>query len=570
MTNPLPLIVSETPVPRGPFKPEASRSPSVATVYATGTGDVVSFQGKPVGWWQRSRSAFQTRYDVDMREHHRTVELRSKPLPSRGDVYFFIATVDVSFRVHDPEEIVRRGVQDALPLVYGHLVHVFRSITRGFDIEQSTEAEEAIRRRFAGEVRLQQGITILGVAPQLRPDEAASEFLKAKVEAVRELERNKLKQQVAVQDAINQAQLGEIGQMARLKAAQNEHAALAKGPLTAMDMAREHLVRHPEDTEKVMRLLMEHESAMLEREDANNVRTTEFVKFMMQQGNMHPGDFEPFLAGAANRMGVGGPTAGPAIAAPPGTSTWGAEPAAEQPAPVILQQDPATKVWRPADGVQPVYLLVDESANARPYLDDLTDGLRTLLDGLTHAPEVAPAIRLSVLGYAGQVAMRRQLGEVDAGSQAPWITSQGGAVSYTNTFESLLSQITPDVEALKEQGLKVLRPIVFVLAASPAAESDAWLAAHRRLVDTTSHRYAPYIIACGVGDAPATLVSRIATNPEFGFVMAPGSDAHTAIEQYWQALLRNVLASGRSLIEGRPQLAFEAPPSFQPAGHPSH
>jgi len=66
-------------------------------------------------------------------------------------------------------------------------------------------------------------------------------------------------------------------------------------------------------------------------------------------------------------------------------------------------------VWKPADGVQPVYVLVDESTNARPYIGELSDGVRGLLDALRQAPDVAPAIRLSVLGYADQVMTRLPL-----------------------------------------------------------------------------------------------------------------------------------------------------------------
>jgi uncharacterized protein YegL len=209
--------------------------------------------------------------------------------------------------------------------------------------------------------------------------------------------------------------------------------------------------------------------------------------------------------------------------------------------------------------------MIDESAAARPYIGDLSDGIRGLLGTLAQSPDVSPAIRLSVLGFADGVAVRLPLDEITAGSQSPWLTTRGEA-DYANAFETLLDQITPDIEGLKQQGLKVLRPVVFLLSASAPADDGGWRNQHRRLVDTGTHRYAPGIVAYGVGEASPRIISEIATRPEFGYVMDSGADVHTAIGKYWQALVRDILASGRSLISGNPALVVEPPAGFRLAG----
>jgi uncharacterized protein YegL len=560
MTQPLPLILASMPVQR---TRTVGRDPNVAVVYATGGGDVKSFGGRPLPWKQLAFGPYRTRYDVDIRDQRRTAELRSKPLPSRGGRYSFIATVEVCFRVHDPAEVVRRGLQDAMPVVYGALYQRFRAITPAFAMNQWMQAEDAIRQAFAAEVPLPEGITIFDVSPRLRPDEYAAR-----------LAADAASHDASMQEALHKAQLGGVEQAARIKATENERAAMGSRPLSAADMAWEHLARHPEDTTVVLKMLADHEQAIVERQDVHIQRNTELIKFFISQGLMQPGDADRYLDPIAGQIGLGAPApaiqagaaswAHPPVLPPPAAPAVTAQPAGK-PSPVVLEQDPVTKVWKPADGVQPVYVLVDESTNARPYIGELSDGVRGLLDALRQAPDVAPAIRLSVLGYADQVMTRLPLEAIDGSIQSPWLTARGEA-SYANAFETLLDRIAPDIEALKQQQLKVLRPVVFLLSAGAPADDGVWATPYGRLVDPGAHRYAPNIVACGVGDAPARLISSIATRPEFGYVMAPGTDVKAAIEQYWQTLVRNVIASGRSLINGTPELAVELPPGFRLAG----
>ncbi|AGL18926.1 hypothetical protein [Actinoplanes sp. N902-109] len=580
MSIPLNLIISESKVERGLLNAEPPTRPNIAVVYSTGAGQVASFGGRPLKRSEQLFSQYRFRYDVDMSDHRRRAELRSTPLPARGDYYFFVATVDVMFRVHDPVEIVRRAVHDPLPIVYGHIAGRLWNITRGFDIEDSAKAESAARQAFSQPVTLPEGLQIGGVSVQLLPDAQASDYLQKKRAAERALQTGDAEHQVNVQKAMQQAQLSQMAQVHQLQARQAELTAMGNGPLSAHEMARRHLAGNPQDTAHVMHLLMEHERAMIERQDGTNQRVTDFVKFMMQSGVIPPGDFDRFIGAAAGQLGLpGGPpaalTAGagwshapvlPPAGPQPVVPAQAGPPVAEKPEAVILQQDPATKVWRPADGVQPMYLMVDESTAAAPYISDLSDGVRGLLGTLAQASDIAPAIRLSVLGFADGVATRLPLDQVTAASQSPWLITRGDA-DYAGAFETLLDQITPDIEALKQQGLKVLRPVVFLLSAS-APGDDGWRAQHRRLVDPAGHRYAPGIVAYGVGEAAAPVVAAMATRPEFGYVMTAGTDVHTAIDQSWRALSRDIIAAGRALVSGSPALTVQPPTGFRLAGEP--
>ncbi|WP_433686989.1 vWA domain-containing protein [Micromonospora carbonacea] len=577
MNRQLPLIVGEAPVHRGLLAVTQPTTPSRAVVYATAAGELTSFDGRPMRWSQQALSPYRTRYDVDISDHRRTAELRSTPLPSRGDVYFFVATVDVGFRVHDPVEIVRRNVADALPIVYGALVDRFIPITRSFAIEESARAEAEIRRRFGAGWVLPEGITIFALSPRLLPDADASAYLRAKVAAARELEVGQARHEVEVQQAQQRGQLDQMAQRHQIQAARTELAELGERPLTPTELIRLHLARNPQDTTLAMQLLTQHDQAVRQHQDAHNERSMELFRFMVEKDLILAADVEPMLAVTMERLGVTDAQRTPLTAT---ASTWtqpsvlpGQRPAAGvggpsgadgKPPAIVLEQDPGSRVWKPADGVQPVYVMVDESQDVRRWIGDLSAGVHALHDALVHAPDVAPAIRLSVLGYADEVANRLPLEMVAPGSQSPWLTARGPA-SYASAFETLLDNITHDIEALKAQQPKVRRPIVFFLSAGEPSDGRAWVSPYRRLVDRHLHRYAPNIVAAGVGDASPALIASIATDPAFGFVMAPEADVSAAIEQYWRALIQSVIGSARALIEGSAELVISPPAGFRVA-----
>jgi uncharacterized protein YegL len=574
MTNSVQLILTQTPL-QGMFHPEPNRDPNVAAVYATASGELVFYSGRTRSFSQRWFSECRTRYDVDMSDHRRTAELASKPLRTR-DGHYFIATVDVAFKVHDPCEVVRRNIGDALKVVYTHLGRALEVVTSRYDVGNPSAAEQAIHQAFANPIALADGITIFEVIARLRPDDATAEYFRNRRDARRVLDADADQHLVEMQRERQRQEREAAAQRAKLEAQEKERTALATRGLTAADMAREHLIRHPEDTEKVTSMLLEHERAMLQAQDVHSQRTTEFIKFMMDNGIVPPGQFQPFVQGAAQAYGL--PSATPASLGPgswnqppvlpPGGSSGPAAPPAQAGPPareqVVLQQDPNTKVWGPTDGVQPVYLLVDESTEAAPYLDDLGDGLQRLLDGLRRVPDIAPTIRLSVLGFADQVAARLSMAAVDPGTSVPWLTSRGPA-SYANAFETLYGRIGPDVDALKGQGITVRRPLVFLLAAAAPADDGIWPTPYARLTDPATHRYAPQIVACGVGRATSRLIAAIATQSDFGYVATPDADVHKAIADYWDALTRCLVAYGRTLLAGAPDLEFELPPHFRVA-----
>jgi uncharacterized protein YegL len=573
VTAPVSLILNVSPVQRG-ITPRAT-TPDVAVVYATAGGRLGFFDGRPMTWKEQLTSAYRTRYDVDISDHRRRGHMVSTPLPSRGDYYFFIATVDIGFRVHDPQEVVRKHITDPLHVVYGHLADRFRPITRLFDIEDSEHAENAIVDNLRGETILPEGITIFHVSPRLLPDEKASNYLQQKQDAERRLLMNRAEHEVALEEAEHRGQLASMDKEFQLQQMKRELEELEGHNLDAVEIIRLHLARNPGDTEKAMELLAEHRQSLLRHQDLYNERSTTLFKLMVDKGLIQAADVEPLLAQTLGQIGIVPPPppievraelapdwSEPSVIQPPAAPE--ATATAEEPAEdAEIVDENRRHRWTPGAGIRPVYILIDESAEASDQLDALDAGVSALLRTLKRADEIAEVIRLAVLGYADHLTVRLPLSKVDGSTSVPHLRG-GGPASYAAMFNTLAARIDQDIESLEAETLEIRQPIVFLLSASPAG--DNWTNPLRRLVDIHLHAHPPTIVACGIGSAPADMIAQIATEPGQGFVPDAGTDPTDAIVQYWQFVVRDVLDLGRDVLDGRDEAIIEPPDGFRIAG----
>jgi hypothetical protein len=278
-----------------------STKPNVAVVYATASGEMAYFDGRPLRWTEAFYTKYRRRYDVDTGKHRRTVELRSSPLPARGDIYAFEATVDLGFRVTDPVAVVRANVTDALAVVYGYLGNRLRPVTRQFDIEQAAAAEDAINAMFARPVNLPDGITIFECNARLRPDAAARLHQDAKVTAARTFDRRTVEHVTDLQGAQHQGEIDALQQAGRLAMQGRELAAMGNRPIDARKLVMLHLAKHPGDTQTALQLLMQHEQAVLERRDLLDQRSVDMLKYLADRDLIQPGDIDVLRAASSAR-----------------------------------------------------------------------------------------------------------------------------------------------------------------------------------------------------------------------------------------------------------------------------
>lgn len=202
--------------------------------------------------------------------------------------------------------------------------------------------------------------------------------------------------------------------------------------------------------------------------------------------------------------------------------------------------------------IVPVYLVIDESAGMGPYRSDLVHGLTSMIDTLRTDPRFAGGIRVSVLGFSDDVRVRLPLGDAHGVASAPNLV-MGGTANYGAVFGDLLTRIPADVQALKNAGHRVFRPLVFFITGGRPAEATAWRIPHRRLIDRAATPAAPIIIAYGVDGVRADLMLQIATQRDYAFTARRGLDSAATVSSLVRALtdtLAAVVISGVGPVQG--------------------
>ena len=565
MTSTVPVILSQEPVSRGLTARMKITTPNIAVVYSDAFGKLTSFDNRPLKWSEQVMSKYRIRYEVDLSDHRRTAQLDSSPLPSRGDAYFFRSTVDVGFRVSEPQEVVRRNVTDALPVVYNYLIDSFRPVTRQYEINDAAGAEVRLNLLFSDPRKLPEGILIYHCTIRLLPDAKAQQFLQSLDAATRTRKLNKKEHKVNTAAAEHDIEIAGLHHDARLEAERKELAATAGRPVSLHSLIQAHLAKHPDQTDYALELLQRHELAMAAQRDTNDQRTLDLARYMMDQGLIQAVDIEMLRNDTLGRVQqITSPSPVPAL-----TAGWD-DPLPGDPSPVKslpsapaghgddAHTDPTTAI--------PVYLVVDESPNDDAYITAINRNFSTLPEDLAQYPDVISAIRLAVLGYAADVGLRMPLTAVAEGSHVPSLVSRSGA-NFAAVLEDLRNRISDDVSRLKQRGLTVGRPTIYLLSATAGRDDSAWDTAMRRLTDRTTFPYAPNILAFGIGEATAEIIIAIAgQSGSLGWVAPPSLSLADAADSFTAFTRKSILSLGRAHVNGRRDTELPQPERFRAVG----
>jgi len=208
----------------------------------------------------------------------------------------------------------------------------------------------------------------------------------------------------------------------------------------------------------------------------------------------------------------------------------------------------------------PAYVMADESYSMKPNEQALAEGMVSLHESLRSQPMIAAKVRLAVLGFSKDVAVRLPLTDVRTEMRLPQLSIRT-ETSYASAFQDLLVRIPADVRTLKTDGYQVHRPVVFFLSDGQPTDDDenAWRLPHSQLIDRQVTAVAPNIIACGIGQAQAQTMLEVATRKEFAFVTVPGADIGRAIAEFFEVLTASLVESGRALAADRAELVVERP-----------
>jgi hypothetical protein len=150
--------------------------PGWATVYSGADGSVRLLTQRPRLLEGRR---YRYWYEVSTTDHRLSWE---DALPSAAAGYSFRARLQATWRVAEPEAIVRRGVRDARAgdeIVRAGLARVLISRCRKFDIEEYAKAEEDLNSRFGGnELPLPEGLTVAAFTARLDLDLEAEQYVR--------------------------------------------------------------------------------------------------------------------------------------------------------------------------------------------------------------------------------------------------------------------------------------------------------------------------------------------------------------------------------------------------------
>ena len=157
------------------------------------------------------------------------------------------------------------------------------------------------------------------------------------------------------------------------------------------------------------------------------------------------------------------------------------------------------------------YIICDESGSMGDNggIDQINESLPELHSTLVADPLVVDKCRLSIIAFSDIADVILPMQKVTDIQAMPGVRASG-ATNYGEALSLLKVSIQIDVETLKSQGLRVIRPCVFFMSDGEA--TDSWESAYR---DLMNHQYRPHIICWGVDGAEPTALAKIATVRSF-------------------------------------------------------
>jgi uncharacterized protein YegL len=212
----------------------------------------------------------------------------------------------------------------------------------------------------------------------------------------------------------------------------------------------------------------------------------------------------------------------------------------------------------PKGSILLVYFVADESGSMGGNIDELNAGLSSLHDSLQRESFAAAKVRLSVIGFSDTAFTYLEPADLRFLEGMPVLTAQS-LTSYAAAFDQLAYRIRVDVPSLKAEGYTVHRPAAFFLTDGLPNGNEDWRSVRANLLAEPA---APNILAFGIGEADAAVISEVATKPHFAFVAARGVDTGAAISEFLTSLTQSVISSGQAMASGSAELQFEKPEGF--------
>ena len=180
MTDTFNPIIGKEEVPRlRLFQPRPTPEPGVALVlFREGQPLVTLWPGDRLTAGEVRWGNYKTIYKVDVTEHSFGFNC---VLPCESDAFDFQAEVQVTCSVNDPATIVERNITDVRAVLEPLIIRTMRSVSRRYNVEQSSAAEEAITSAIEKET-YNVGIKLNRFVAKLYLEEDAREYIRKQEE----------------------------------------------------------------------------------------------------------------------------------------------------------------------------------------------------------------------------------------------------------------------------------------------------------------------------------------------------------------------------------------------------
>ena len=210
------------------------------------------------------------------------------------------------------------------------------------------------------------------------------------------------------------------------------------------------------------------------------------------------------------------------------------------------------------ENVLPFYIVCDESGSMGPNggIDAINAALPELHATIAADPLVSDKCRIGLITFSDTAEELMSLTNLADVLAMPGMQPRG-MTNYAQVFDLLKTVISRDVGNLKSQGYAVYRPAVFFITDGDPTDANQWENSYRSLVDKSTNKHAPNIIAFGI-DAQGIHSSTIGKIGTVGaFLAAPNVQPADCLREIIGSLTSTIFDSASS---STPQLVIPAAP----------
>ncbi|MEU7580179.1 VWA domain-containing protein [Streptomyces sp. NPDC041068] len=192
----------------------------------------------------------------------------------------------------------------------------------------------------------------------------------------------------------------------------------------------------------------------------------------------------------------------------------------------------------------PAYLVLDTSSSMKAFEPLLNSTLLSIYDTLFTSPQTSEFVHLSVISFNTQPHVVTSMTDIEQLESLPTVTCEG-RTNFGPMFRLVRDRIAEDIQQLSQNGIQVLRPVLFVLTDGIPTDrpTGSWLRDLDALRDSAFKAH-PNIITYGFGNTSEAVLKRISTLAAY-LAEEEDQDTAKALANALASLLNSLVASAR-------------------------